>query len=123
MTEALFIAITIIDLLAAGIIFGGALSDLTLRRKTWFKTALVIGAIGLTVQGVRNLQFLITGVSPLDSDVPLWMLKDLGLALIAFSYFYLIASSYFKKRKPQEEVKAVEVEKPKRRYYRKVKGN
>jgi hypothetical protein len=114
MQDILFISITIIDLLAAGIIFGGALSDLTLRCKPWFKTALVIGAIGLTVQGVRNIQFLITGVSPLDSDAPLWMLKDLGLALIAFSYFFILAKSYFKPSIP-EAITEPEP-KPKRKY-------
>jgi hypothetical protein len=75
---------------------------------------LVIGAIGLTVQGVRNIQFLITGVSPLDSDAPLWMLKDLGLALIAFSYFFILVKSYFKPSVP-ETVPEPEP-KPKRKY-------
>jgi hypothetical protein len=42
------------------------------------------------------------------------MLKDLGLALIAFSYFFIVVKSYFKR--PSPELVPEPEPKPKRKY-------
>jgi len=96
-----FVFITLMDLCAAGIIFAGALSERMRLYPTWHKVGLIVAVIGLTAQAMRNIQFLYTGVSPSDADMPLWALKDAGISIIAFCYFYLAAHTYLKDRVQQ----------------------
>jgi hypothetical protein len=92
---AFFVFVTIMDLCAAGIIFAGALSERMRLYPAWHKVGLIVAVIGLTAQAMRNIQFLYTGVSPSDTDMPLWALKDAGISIIAFYYFYLAMCRYF----------------------------
>lgn len=89
MTNAMFILVTVIDFTAALIIFAGALSERMRLYPTWHKVGLITAAFGLLAQGVRNVQFLVTGISPSDADAPFWVLKDVGISLIAFFYAYI----------------------------------
>lgn len=114
MTNAVFILVTVIDFAAALIIFAGALSERMRLYPTWHKVGLITAAFGLLAQGVRNVQFLVTGTSPSDADAPFWVLKDVGIALIAFFYAYigykgwqesknkLIKTTQTKPRKPRK---------------------
>ena len=86
MMQAGFIALTIINISAAVILFGGALSERMRLYPTWHKIGLVLAAFGLVAQALRNVHFLLTGESPSDLDFPFWALKDLGIAAIAFFY-------------------------------------
>lgn len=100
MTTLFFIA-TIVDLTAAAIIFAGALSERMRLYPAWHKIGLIVAVIGLVCQAFRNIEFLYTGVSPHDSDLPLWILKDLGIAIIAYFYLYLgIKAKMNKSAKP-----------------------
>ena len=78
---------TVIDLTAAMIIFAGALSERMRLYPVWHKIGMLVAVVGLVAQGARNIQFIYTGISPSDIDLPLWALKDLGIAIVA--YFYL----------------------------------
>lgn len=84
----LFFVITIVDISAATIIFAGALSEKMRTYPLWHKVGLMVAALGLVAQGFRNVIFLATGVSPSDADLPLWILKDCGIAIIAYLYAY-----------------------------------
>lgn len=88
MMEAGFVALTLINLAAAAIIFGGALSERMRLYPTWHKVGLILAAFGLVAQALRNVHFLYTGVSPSDLDFPFWALKDLGIATIGFYYLH-----------------------------------
>lgn len=88
MTGLFFLA-TVIDLTAALIIFVGALSERMRLYPAWHKVGLIVAVVGLVCQAFRNIEFLTTGVSPHDSDLPLWILKDFGIAIIAYFYLYL----------------------------------
>jgi len=91
-----FTAVTVMDLSAAIIIFVGALSDRMRLYPTWHKVGLIVALLGLICQAFRNIQFLSTGISPSDADMPLWVLKDAGIATIAFTYLiYGIRHQFF----------------------------
>jgi hypothetical protein len=91
-----FTTITVMDLAAALIIFAGALSDRMRLYPAWHKVGLIVAMLGLLVQAFRNIQFLSTGVSPSDADMPLWVLKDAGIATIAFTYLiYGVRHKFF----------------------------
>lgn len=93
-----FVAVTVMDLSAALIIFMGALSDRMRLYPTWHKVGLIVALIGLVAQGFRNIQYLSTGVSPSDSDMPIWVFKDAGISTIAFTYLiYGIRHKFFGK--------------------------
>lgn len=90
-----FVVITIMDLSAAVIIFVGSLSERMRLYPTWHKVGLIIAVIGLISQSFRNVQYLYTGVSPSDVDVPLWVFKDAGIAIIAFTYLSIAIKKHF----------------------------
>lgn len=84
-----FAVLTVTNLTAAVIIFAGALSERMRLYPSWHKVGLMIAGLGLVAQALRNIQFLATGISPSDADMPLWALKDAGISLVAFGYAYL----------------------------------
>jgi len=99
MIEIGFLLLTISNLGATVILFAGALSERMRLFPTWHKVGLIIAALGLAAQGLRNIQFLVTGISPSDTDVPFWALKDIGIAIIAYFYLWLGMQAYFDKKK------------------------
>lgn len=90
-----FFVLTFTNITAACIIFAGALREKMRLYPTWHKIGLLVAALGLSAQAFRNIQFLMTGVSPLDTDMPLWALKDAGISIVAFGYLYLAATGKY----------------------------
>jgi hypothetical protein len=88
--QAFFIFATAVDFLTAFWILGALFTDRLQKLPRWHRMGLSVGALGLLFQGMRNIQFLATGVSPSDADLPVWFLKDMGYALIAFHSVWLI---------------------------------
>ena len=84
-----FIGVTIIDLIGAAIIAAGFLSAKWRLFPAWHKAGLAFAMIGLVCQAGRNIQFLVTSVSSTDADLPLWVLKDLGIATVAIGFAYV----------------------------------
>lgn len=101
-----FIAVTVVDLVAAGWIIAALFTPRLQTMPKWHRVGLLVGCIGLLVQALRNIQFLTTGVSAADSDLPLWALKDLGYGLIAFHSIWLVFSGRLQLTKETEPVKA-----------------
>lgn len=91
-----FLLLTIADLSAALIIFFGALSERMRLYPTWHKIGLITACAGLAAQGYRNVYYLMTGISPSDVELPLWVLKDLGICIIAFTYFTIGVRVYMR---------------------------
>lgn len=81
-----FVFVTIVDLLGVVIICAGLLRDSWRLYPSWHKAGLITAALGLFFQAGRNVEFLATGVSPSDADLPLWFLKDLGISTVAIGY-------------------------------------
>lgn len=92
MEQAFFVAVTVVDLVAAGWIIAALFTPRLQTMPKWHRVGLLVGCIGLLAQALRNIQFLTTGVSATDADLPLWVLKDLGYGLIAFHSIWLVFS-------------------------------
>ena len=88
--QAFFIFATTVNFLTAFWIIGALFTDRMQRLPRWHLMGLSVGSLGLIFQALRNIEFLTTGVSPADSDLPIWFLKDMGYALIAFHSVWLI---------------------------------
>ena len=102
-----FIILTAIDLIAATVIFLGALKERMRLYPSWHKLGLILAAIGLVAQSFRNIEYLVTGSSPTDTDMPLWALKDMGISLIAFGYVYLCMKGKYPSSHMNEVIKPV----------------
>jgi ABC-type thiamin/hydroxymethylpyrimidine transport system permease subunit len=100
MTDAGFLLLTITNIVASIIIFAGALSERMRLFPTWHKVGLIIAALGLVFQAGRNVQFLVTGISPSDADLPVWALKDIGISVVAFFYAYIAYEGWKKAKEP-----------------------
>lgn len=90
--QVFFVFATAVNLVAAFWIIGALFTKRLQRMPAWHRVGLTVGAIGLLAQAMRNIQFLVTGVSAADSELPLWFLKDLGYGLIAFHSMWLVFS-------------------------------
>jgi hypothetical protein len=101
--QAFFIFATVVDFVAAFWILGVLFTDRLQRLPRWHLMGLSVGALGLLFQGFRNIQFLMTGVSPSDADLPIWFLKDMGYALIAFHSIWLILQGRLHLNNPSEK--------------------
>lgn len=100
--QAFFIFATVVDLVAAFWILGALFTDRLQRLPKWHLMGLSVGALGLLFQGMRNIQFLMTGISPSDSELPIWFLKDMGYALIAFHSILLVLQGRLRLNSPPE---------------------
>ena len=78
--ELFIFSMLVVDSIGAALIAKG-LHDGAGRYETLMKVAFVICLLGLLGQAFRNSVFLLTGESPSDIDMPLWSLKDIGIAL------------------------------------------
>ena len=67
------------------VLIGAALPHIK-NEDVLIKWGAIIACFGLVGQVLRNIQFLVTGYSPHDAEIPLWMLKDLGLCVMIFGY-------------------------------------
>jgi hypothetical protein len=104
--QAFFIFATTVNFLTAFWILAALFTDRLQRLPRWHLMGLAVGCLGLLFQAMRNLQFLITGVSPEDADLPVWFLKDMGYALIAFHSIWLILAGKLKLNNPPEPTPA-----------------
>lgn len=104
MSTSFFVFITIVDLTAAIIIFLGALSDRMRLYPIWHKIGLIISVVGLVYQALHNIQFIATGHLHNEMNMPLWAMKDVGLAIIAYTYLYIAVKAKFLP-KPSPKIK------------------
>jgi hypothetical protein len=88
--QAFFIFATTCNVFTAFWVVGALFTDRMSKLPGWHKVGLSVGALGLLAQAFRNIEFLLTGNSMTDSQLPLWFLKDFGYTLIAFHSVVLI---------------------------------
>jgi len=94
--QAFFIFATAVDFLTAFGIIGALFTDRMQRLPRWHLMGLSVGSLGLIFQALRNIEFLVTGVSLCDNETPSWFLKDMGYAIIVFHGFWLILAGKLK---------------------------
>lgn len=81
-------ALTVVDLTAAAIVFAGALREHMRLYPSWHKVGLIMASFGLVAQAGLNTAFLVTGQQVAAHTLPFWVLKDLGIAAIAYFYVW-----------------------------------
>jgi hypothetical protein len=86
-----FVVATVLDVLASIWMMVALFTNKVQHMPKWHRAGLALGAFGLIAQATRNIEFLVTGVSPHDSTLPLWFLKDLGYIVIAGYSVVLVA--------------------------------
>ena len=74
---------TLIDIFAAFILMVGMNVDHGKQYDGFHRLGKWVLAFGLIAQAGRNVQFILTGHSPTDAELPLWILKDIGVFIIA----------------------------------------
>ena len=91
MHETFLLWVTIIiDPIAATVLLVALMMNPWLKvAPLWHRFGMVICAAGLYGQTFRNYIALSTGMAPRDSEMPWWVMKDLGLAVIAFHFLFL----------------------------------
>jgi hypothetical protein len=93
-----FIALTFFNTIAVVIIFCGLCSERLRTFPHWHKAAMLFIIVGLLSQVFRNITYLMTGISPADSTLPLWAFKDIGIDIIAFYYFVILVDKALHER-------------------------
>lgn len=100
--KAFFLLITVLDVIGAIILFLGALSPRMRLYPAWHRIGLLAAVVGLFAQAGRNIEYMFTGISPSDADLPLWALKDLGIDIIAYTYAGIGIMKWLDSRKQPE---------------------
>lgn len=82
--------ILVLDPIAAFILIAVTTSSRTLKiSSAWPRLGMLVTASGLLGQAARNLVFVLTGHSPSDLEMPFWVLKDIGLVILALHFGFL----------------------------------
>lgn len=84
-------SLTVLNPLAALIMIGATLSDrVLLVAPVWHRLGMLVTAGGLLAQASRNVYFLATGDHLTILEMPFWIFKDYGIAMLAFHFAYLV---------------------------------
>ena len=80
------LAVTVIDSITSLIILY-ALFNLSDQFKEFgYVLGFIMILIGIASQVYRNLLFHLSGVAPVDTDLPIWVFKDLGVLAVTLTY-------------------------------------
>lgn len=107
-----FSLITLIDFMTAIIIFFSALNERMLLFPVWYRIGLVAAAFGFAAQGGLNMPYLLYGKKLLANTLPFWVLKDLGISIIASHYFFTMMIAKRPKPKPRTRTMKKRITKP-----------
>lgn len=86
MIDMLFHFNTWTNIMAIAFVFVGAAKPHIFAEDLLIRVGAMLAAFGLLGQVLRNFEYLLTGNSLSDAQLPLWMLKDLGLCLMILGY-------------------------------------
>ncbi|ELZ8931936.1 hypothetical protein U1D46_000863 [Cronobacter dublinensis] len=91
--KLLFWAITLIDITVAIVIFISALNTRILLIPLWYRLGLLVAAFGFAAQSGLNLPYLLLDKNIMAQTLPFWILKDMGVGLVAIYYFWSVMIS------------------------------
>ncbi|EOI3567343.1 hypothetical protein ACMSYA_000677 [Cronobacter dublinensis] len=91
--KLLFWAITLIDITVAIVIFISALNTRMLLISLWYRLGLLVAAFGFAAQSGLNLPYLLLDKNIMAQTLPFWILKDMGVGLVAIYYFWSVMIS------------------------------
>ncbi|WP_395490142.1 hypothetical protein ACG1VR_02545 [Cedecea davisae] len=82
----IFLNITI-----ALIIYVSALNGRALTLPLWCRIGLLITALGLIIQCGVNFTWVVFNIAIIRQKFPFWILQDVGMAIIAFYYYWQVS--------------------------------
>ncbi|EOC1317068.1 hypothetical protein ACI09J_001689 [Cronobacter turicensis] len=91
--KLLFWAVTLIDITVAIVIFISALNTRMLLIPLWYRLGLLVAAFGFAAQSGLNLPYLLLDKNIMAQTLPFWILKDMGVGLVAIYYFWNVMKS------------------------------
>ncbi|EOC1314983.1 hypothetical protein ACI09C_004085 [Cronobacter turicensis] len=91
--KLLFWAVTLIDITVAIVIFISALNTRMLLIPLWYRLGLLVAAFGFAAQSGLNLPYLLMDKNIMAQTLPFWILKDMGVGLVAIYYFWSVMIS------------------------------
>lgn len=91
--KLLFWAVTLIDITVAIVIFISALNTRMLLIPLWYRLGLLVAAFGFAAQSGLNLPYLLLDKNIMAQTLPFWILKDMGVGLVAIYYFWSVMIS------------------------------
>lgn len=86
MIEFLFYLSSFLSTMAITCVMFGVAHPHIVKEDPLIKWGAIISCFGMLGQVLRNIQFLVSGISPTDSELLFWMLKDLGLCMMIYGY-------------------------------------
>ncbi|EKY3120529.1 hypothetical protein SMY46_000321 [Cronobacter turicensis] len=105
--KLLFWAVTLIDITVAIVIFISALNTRMLLIPLWYRLGLLVAAFGFAAQSGLNLPYLLLDKNIMAQTLPFWILKDMGVGLVAIYYFWSVMISRKTTAPPATRKKAV----------------
>ncbi|ELY4853698.1 hypothetical protein [Cronobacter turicensis] len=105
--KLLFWAVTLIDVTVAIVIFISALNTRMLLIPLWYRLGLLVAAFGFAAQSGLNLPYLLLDKNIMAQTLPFWILKDMGVGLVAIYYFWNVMKSRKTTAHPPGRKKAI----------------
>ncbi|CBA27613.1 hypothetical protein ACMSX5_001510 [Cronobacter turicensis] len=105
--KLLFWAVTLIDITVAIVIFISALNTRMLLIPLWYRLGLLVAAFGFAAQSGLNLPYLLLDKNIMAQTLPFWILKDMGVGLVAIYYFWSVMISRKTTTPPPGRKKAI----------------
>ncbi|ELQ6108752.1 hypothetical protein R2233_003987 [Cronobacter turicensis] len=105
--KLLFWAVTLIDITVAIVIFISALNTRMLLIPLWYRLGLLVAAFGFAAQSGLNLPYLLLDKNVMAQTLPFWILKDMGVGLVAIYYFWSVMISRKTTTPPATRKKAI----------------
>ncbi|EOL9071776.1 hypothetical protein ACOZ12_002367 [Cronobacter turicensis] len=105
--KLLFWAVTLIDITVAIVIFISALNTTMLLIPLWYRLGLLVAAFGFAAQSGLNLPYLLLDKNIMAQTLPFWILKDMGVGLVAIYYFWNVMKSRKTTTPPPGRKKAI----------------
>lgn len=99
MDKVFFTFVSLVDVAGIAACMWLQLQCQTIGKHWYLRTGVGVFSVGLLMQLFRNAQFLYSGLSPTDADLPLWALKDIGGFMVAswFAYMLILRPEYLGK--------------------------
>ncbi|ELY7391436.1 hypothetical protein SOJ80_001627 [Cronobacter universalis] len=105
--KLLFWAVTLIDITVAIVIFISSLNTRMLLIPLWYRLGLLVAAFGFAAQSGLNLPYLLLDKNIMAQTLPFWILKDMGVGLVAIYYFWNVMKSRKTTASPPGRKKAI----------------
>jgi len=90
--DNLTLFVTIVDVIASLLIIYALFNLGNQYKRPGYILGFITTLVGIASQVFRNLTFHLSGIAPVDTDMPIWIFKDLGVLIIVATYCFSVRS-------------------------------